>query len=54
MATAVAAPSTADRQPRVVPAATTMVSASTISTVLAPKTARTSTTVEVVLTIASP
>ena len=40
-ATAAAAPSRAGRQPRVNPAAITMVSASTISTALAPKTAST-------------
>src|SRR5581483_3378506 len=37
--TAAAAPSSAERQPRLTPAATTIVSASTISTALAPKTA---------------
>ena len=43
---AAAAPSNADRQPRLTPAATTMVNASTISTRLAAKTARTRTSVE--------
>ena len=42
-------PSSAERQPRVTPAAATIVSASTISTALAPNTARASTTVEVVI-----
>ncbi len=45
-AAATAAPSSAERQPRLTPAATTMVNASTISTRLAAKTARTSTSVE--------
>ena len=45
---AVAAPSRAERQPRLTPAATTMVRASTISTELAPNTARMRMRVEVV------
>src|SRR5580658_9698019 len=47
MTSATAAPSNALRQPRVVPAATTRVRASTASTVHAPKTARARMTVDV-------
>ena len=46
---AAAAPSKADRQPRDTPAASTMVSASTISTELAPNTARARMTREVIM-----
>ena len=53
-AKAAAAPSRADRQPRVTPDATTIVRASTISTVLAPNTANSRTTVDDVLTGDSP
>ena len=50
---AAAAPSRAERQPRLTPAATTIVRASTISTRLAAKTARTRTSVEeVCMTVA--
>ena len=48
-----AGPENAERQPRLTPAATTMVSASTISTRLAPKTAMTSTRVEEVCMVRS-
>src|SRR6516225_10865124 len=46
---AATAPQIAERQPRLTPAATTRVNASTISTRLAPKTARTRTSVDDVL-----